>query len=249
MVTPDVMDPKRRVVTLSPHWPVQVQRVGEERTPVLVVDEATESVAPLCQVACEQARFAPAQGAFYPGVRAPLPPSYVIDVVNRAVPLIRQHYQVPPGLTLKPRGFSFSLVTTNEADLVPLQRLPHFDTPEPYYFALLHYLNPGPHGATALFRHRSTGFERVSPARSEAYFAAAQPGLDRLMTEPGRYLVQSNAEYECYHRIDYRQNRLAIYPGNLLHSIQVNPDTDIDANPGSGRLTANIFISFGPPKG
>ncbi|WP_345316246.1 DUF6445 family protein [Ferrimonas gelatinilytica] len=240
------MDPKRRVVALSHRWQPELHHVGEERTPVLVVDEAAESVAPLQRVAVEQGGFQAAEGAFYPGVRAPLPPSYVIDIVTRAVPLIRRHYGVPDELVLQPRGFSFSLVSTPAESLVPLQRLPHFDTPEPYYFALLHYLNPGPHGATALFRHRATGFERISPQRAEAYFAAAQPAMDRLMSGPGAYLVESNQDYHCYHRIGYRQNRLAIYPGNLLHSIQVDEKSDIDANPATGRLTANIFISFGP---
>jgi hypothetical protein len=47
-----------------------------------------------------------------------------------------------------------------------------------------------------------------------------------------------------YHQIEYRPNRLVIYPGNLLHSTIVNPQTDIDANPSSGRLTTNIFINF-----
>ena len=54
---------------------------------------------------------------------------------------------------------------------------------------------------------------------------------------------------ELYHRIDYRPNRLVVYPGCLLHSGLVNPVIDVDSNPRTGRLTANIFVDFFPLDG
>jgi hypothetical protein len=56
----------------------------------------------------------------------------------------------------------------------------------------------------------------------------------------------SNDEYELYHRIEYRPNRLVVYPGCLLHSGLVNPAVDINPDPRTGRLTANIFVDFFP---
>lgn len=42
-------------------------------------------------------------------------------------------------------------------------------------------------------------------------------------------------------KIDYRPNRLLIYPGTLLHSGLIDAGTDLDTSPLSGRLTVNIF--------
>ncbi|WP_261389806.1 DUF6445 family protein [Ferrimonas balearica] len=246
MVKPNPMDPAQRITELTPYWEPVVSRVGRERTPILVVDDAVQCVASLRDVACQCGEFKSAMGAFYPGIRAPLPPSYVIDVVNRAVPLLRQLHGVPEHYQLRPAGFSFSLLTQSPERLQPLQRLPHFDTPDPYHFALLHYLNPGPHGSTALFRHRESGYERIDAKRMDGYFSLAQSALDELMKLPPAYMVESNHHYDCYYSVPYRENRLAIYPGNLLHSIQVNPEQDISDDPLSGRLTANLFIRFEP---
>jgi hypothetical protein len=122
--------------------------------------------------------------------------------------------------------------------------LPHFDSTAPYYFALLHYLSPEPHGGTGLFGHRPTGLERITDASQADYLFAAAQYLSKYGTPPQRYCVKSDGHFELYQTLEYRQNRLVIYPGNLLHSSLVNPATDISASTSQGRLTANIFINF-----
>src|SRR5256885_8792614 len=52
------------------------------------------------------------------------------------------------------------MVTTRPSDLSPAQRAPHFDSPDPRYYALLHYLRVPPGSGTAFYRQRSTGIER-----------------------------------------------------------------------------------------
>ncbi|MCW8125914.1 DUF6445 family protein [Microbulbifer halophilus] len=128
--------------------------------------------------------------------------------------------------------------------LSDLQRIPHFDTSSPYFFALLLYLNPGPRGGTGFFRHRSTGFERVSEERTETYFSSTDQFLREQGGPSAGYVTESRDGFELYHRIDYQQHRLSIYPGSLLHSILVDTETDIDPDPRSGRLTANLFFEF-----
>jgi hypothetical protein len=55
---------------------------------------------------------------------------------------------------------------------------------------------------------------------------------------------RSDAHFTLYHAVDYRANRLVIYPGSLLHSGLIDPAHDIDDDPETGRLTANIFVDF-----
>ena len=232
----------QQTVKLTP----QLVYLGNEKTPLIIIDDVAADLLPIRQCAYTQAHFSADNGSFYPGVRAPLPQAYVTDVLNLVYQLIYDVYQIPSSLSIKLQALYFSLISTPACELKPLQCLPHFDTPSPHYFALLHYLNDGPHGNTAFFRHIPTGFERINEERMPDYFKSAQPLVDDITRHPSGYCVESDSHYEIYHQVEYRPNRLVIYPGNLLHSTLVNPQTDIDANPRTGRLTSNIFIEFKP---
>ncbi|WP_394391917.1 DUF6445 family protein [Shewanella woodyi] len=228
-----------RISSLSP----QVIKIGEEATPIIIIDDFAEDLAPLLSFAHE-AIFKQDNGSYYPGVRARLPKPYAIEVINQVFQLIYDVYRIPHHLRITPHIYSFSLITQTPESLQPLQCLPHFDTKESNYFAILHYLNSTPHGATAFFKHKPTGFERINSERIDEYFNKAQVCLDEIKCQTPQYFTHSNEHYEIYHQVEYRPNRLIIYPGNLLHSTLVDLDTDIDSKPETGRLTSNIFINF-----
>ena len=221
----------------------QVLLVGNNQTPVLIIDDFAADVPALLNHAAS-ADFQQDAHSYYPGIRAMLPRPYVIAVLNAVYQWIYQVYQIPLDRRLKPQDIYYSLITTAETDLRPLQCLPHFDSTDPYYFALLHYLSPEPHGGTGLFRHRPTSLEQIMLDDQARYFQAAQQHLSLHGSPAQRYCVQSDDHFELYQTLAYRQNRLVIYPGNLLHSSLVNPATDIAASIEGGRLTANIFINF-----
>jgi hypothetical protein len=222
----------------------KVQLIGQQQTPVIIIDNFAGDVSELIEIAINDSQFIRDKSSFYPGQRTALPRQYIIDVLNAVFQLIYDVYRIPTTRRLKPQQCVFSLIDTQEKDLVPLQCLPHFDTPNPYYFAILHYLNDGPHGNTGFFRHNSSGFERINHDNIDLYFTKAQAFVDHITQTSPRYCVASNQHYTLFHQVEYRPNRVVIYPGNLLHSTLVNPKTDIDANPQTGRLTANIFIDF-----
>ncbi len=221
----------------------QVIYVGQQQTPVIIIDDLMADVHALLADAAT-ANFGADPHSYYPGLRAFLPRPYVIAVLDAVYQLIYQVYQIPADLRLKPQDIYYSLITTSEAALTPLQCLPHFDSTAPFYFALLHYLSPAPHGGTGLFRHQPTGLERITAANQQGYFQAAEQYLAHAGAPVARYCVTSDDHYQLYQVLEYRQNRLVIYPGNLLHSSLVNPLTDISASISDGRLTANIFINF-----
>ncbi|MEO3680808.1 DUF6445 family protein [Shewanella vesiculosa] len=226
------------------HIAPQVQLIGQQQTPVIVIDNFAEDIAQLIAIAVNDSTFRQDKGSYYPGCRTSLPKQYVIEVLNALYKLIYEVYRIPASLRLKPQQYVYSLIDKQPETLAPLQCLPHFDATTPHYFAILHYLNDGPHGNTGFFRHNLTDLERITAENIEDYFTKAQPFLDSKTQTPASYFVASDEHYSLYHQIEYRPNRLVIYPGNLLHSTIVNPQTDIDANPSSGRLTTNIFINF-----
>jgi hypothetical protein len=222
-----------------------IRIIGEEKTPIIVLDDFAESVETIKSYAFDAAfQTVTHQESYYPGVRVPLPKQYVIDVVSPLNALIKSVYQIPSGLRVRPTNAAYSLVSTPAEQLGLRQRIPHFDGVSPHYFAILHYLADGPHGDTAFFRHKPTGFERVIEDRRAPYLNAVQAYFDKNGEPQPEYFVESNDHYEIFDTIEYKPNRLVVYPGVLLHSILVSPSTDIDSNPNTGRLTANIFIEY-----
>jgi hypothetical protein len=228
---------------VSPALELQILHVGVEQTPVIIIDNFVDDINALRTVAQQQV-FERDAYSFYPGIRSQLPKSYVVMVLNALYQKIYDIYQIPYHLKLKPQDIYFSLITLAPEHLSPMQRIPHFDTSRPYYFAVLHYINPEPHGGTQLFQHKSTQLTRISEQSVDAYLTALSNEFQQLGEPESQYCTSETALFKPYHHIEYKQNRLVIYPGNLLHSTDVKPTLDISSDIATGRLTANIFIEF-----
>ena len=231
---------------VSPNALLKVEKVGRDHTPVIVIDDFGVDLAEVIGYACGPVEYGPDNTSMYPGLRANMPKDFVREVLKNVYNLLFAAYNVSPELGMKAVRAAYSLITTPERELAPGQCRPHFDTNRPYYMAVLYYLNPGPFCGTGLFRHRATGLERVMEEDVETYVQSSKDHAVANGPPEQAYVNRSNDEYELYHRIEYRPNRLVVYPGCLLHSGLVNPSVDINPDPRTGRLTANIFVDFFP---
>lgn len=218
-----------------------IKRIGLLQTPVIVVDHFTQDGGEQLRQAASKAEFGFDNDSYYPGIRAALPAAYVQAVLRVMQPHLREVYALAQDVPLQLRKACFSLITKPAEGLSPQQRLPHFDTTSPHFFAILHYLGEGEHGDTGFFRHKTSGFERIFPADESHYFTQLNRGLNQHPF-PAEFITQDNAHFHLYDSIEYKPNRLVIYPGNLLHSTLVNPQQDISGDYRQGRLTANIFV-------
>ena len=233
--------------TVSPNAALKVQAVGQAGTPVIVIDDFGADLGDLIGNACrESAEYGPDATSMYPGLRARLPKSYTLEVMKQLYRLFFRIYSIPSNLGMKAVNAAYSLITTPESELKPSQCRPHIDSTRPNFLAILHYLNDGAFCDTGLFRHRETGLERITEDCLDQYNRSCEAHAAVHGETEGAYVKGSNEEYELYHRIEYRPNRLVVYPGCLLHSGLVNPEIDVDSNPRTGRLTANIFVDFIP---
>lgn len=217
--------------------------IGSTQTPVLIADNVSRDGGAALQQHAKRLAFGLDGRTMYPGVRANLPGSYVDNLLGKFLPILYETYHIPRHLKPRVTQASYSLVTQPASSLTPMQRLPHFDDTNPYSFAMLHYLAEGEHGDTGFFRHNPTQLERVTEDNKEHYFKVA---TDFIATQEmdSDYMTGSNAHYTLYHRIPYQSDRVAIYPGNLLHSLIVDSARDISWDTEAGRLTANIFVDF-----
>lgn len=228
---------------VNEHRTVRTLRVGREANPVMIIDDYLTEPRALVDFAASRACFATPKN-WYPGLRAePLPPAYVIATLRALHRLIGEAFELPTKGGVDANTY-FGLATTAPAELSPLQRLPHFDTPNPRQIALLHYLCDAAHGGTSFFRHRTTGYEAMSEERVPAYFDRLGAELRQRGPRPARYVSGSDELFEEVERIDAKFNRLIVYRSRALHSADVNAALGLSRDPRAGRLTANTFITY-----
>lgn len=220
------VNPRRNVTVFAP---------GAERSPLICIDDFALEPNTIVAMAAEAAFIQ--MGSTYPGVRAPAPAAYIDALLAGIQSLLHEVFGARARLQLE--LCAFSMVTTGREALTALQRIPHFDGPEPTRFAFLHYLCPPERGGTSFYRHRATAYECVTPERLSRYRKRLRDEL--RAGPPNGYINGDTASFERIHRVGARFNRLVIYKGNALHSGDIPDHLELTEDPLAGRLTINGF--------
>lgn len=218
---------------------LQLRHLGQERQPLLVVDDVLADPDAMIQAAREADFYSPPH-TNYPGLNAALPEAYYRTVVTALRGPIAAAFGLPSDAYVKYFGF-FGLATTTARDAQPVQKIPHHDGPDPQRLAMVHYLCRGDHGGTGFFRHKATGFESVDQDRQATYVAVAQAQLAERGVGTSAYAGGDMADYDLIGQAECVFNRLIVYRNHVLHSALLGPGSG-EADPGLGRLTANGFI-------
>ena len=222
----------------------ELRKIGESRTPVVVIDEFSGDVGELIDIAAALAPFPFHRENYYPGLRRVITEAdaaadaYVERALDDAAQFIAGAFDVD-GFDLMEA--SFSMVATDPSKLMPVQRAPHFDTTDPKHYALLHYLNVPADSGTAFYRHRATGVERVTDDNIGMFVSIARKEVALLPADSG-YVLGDNEYFEQIEAIEAVPDRLIIYPGSVLHSGIIPPGMNLSHDPRVGRLTANFFV-------
>lgn len=218
----------------------ELRHIGNQHSPLVVIDDFTGDVAAIVALAATLAPFPRADG-YYPGLRRTIGPAdgaandYVVRTLEAAARFIGGAFDAE---TFDLVGASFSMVTEAPDALRPGQRVPHFDSTDPGYLAVLHYLSDTP--GTAFYRQRSTGIEAVTEDNRAVFLAAAA----REGAAAHGYIATSSAAFEQIAQVEGKMDRLVIYQGRLLHSGIIPSGMALGSNPRSGRLTANLFVQI-----
>ncbi len=230
--------------TINPNLKFLVQRIGNEQTPVIIVDNFLSAPETLIDLAATEPAFAGQKTDYYPGLRKLISGDYAAQSLSMIEPNIREIFSVPSANTSHVSLGAFSLATTPADKLRPIQCVPHIDTHNPYQFAVVHYLCSEHYGGTSFYRHRATGYETITDVHLEDYFRILKQevmsgGLPKL-----EYINGDTPLFTRIANVDVKFNRAVIYPSNALHAGNINETLGLSANPREGRLTANIFINF-----
>ncbi|MBW8733273.1 MAG: histone acetyltransferase [Asticcacaulis sp.] len=224
---------------------VDIYALGHEGTRIVVIDDFLSDPDFAVRQAAALAPFPDVDTNYYPGARRFVTPEdrdafvYVDAVCQGIASVLRQIYGVE---RFQIREAGFSLVTRRPHETQLIQRVPHYDTVYPVDFAVLHYLGRAPMGGTGFYRHRRTGFEVLLPHRAEAFHAALDQDLEAFGPPPPAYFNESSDVWEKIGEVEWRFNRLVVYPGSLFHSGLIADDFDFSPDPRTGRLTGNIFL-------
>lgn len=221
----------------------RVDFVGNSRAPVIVIDNAWPHPETLVEIAACKTDYS-SRSLYYPGVRSNAPADYAHALVSSLREPIRSTFGISAALTIT--DASFSIVLTPPEKLVPFQRVPHFDSADPNRFAALHYLCATERGGgTSFYRHRSTGREIVTPDTHDAYIRAVNAEVKAKGMPPAQYPEGDTELFERIAKYDAVFNRVLVYRGSMLHSVNVPPEFVPDPNPRTGRLTLNTFLLAG----
>jgi hypothetical protein len=178
----------------------------------------------------------------YPGVRARVPAefsrpfrSWLARTLHRTGVLAENSY-------IYEDASFFSIVDKNRANLLPLQRIPHYDSTDPGVFAAVIYLFDRADSGTSFYRHRTTGYEKISGDNAGNYKIALNRNMKKFGPPAREYTNGSNALFERTHSVDSAFNRIVIYSGNVLHAADIDGSL-IDGNGNDRwRLTVSSLI-------
>jgi hypothetical protein len=215
----------------------RVDYIGNARAPVLVIENAWPHPQTLFEIAAARKDYS-ARSLYYPGVRSSAPPEYAHSIVANLRDLIRTTFDLAGELVIT--DSTFSLVVTPPDKLVPFQRVPHFDSADQNRIAVLHYLSGL--GGTSFYRHRSTGTEVVTADMQETYMRSVNSEVKNVGMPPSQYVDGDTPLFERTARYDAVFNRMLVYRGSMLHSVNVPAGFVPDTNPRTGRLSINTFL-------
>jgi hypothetical protein len=188
-------------------------------------------------------KFVEDDGNLYPGVRARVPAEFSRPFHAWLTRTLHGTGVLEENCHIHDDASFFSIVNKSCANLLPLQRIPHYDSTEPSVFAAVIYLFDRANSGTSFYRHRTTGYERIGDDNEGNYKTALNRNMKNLGPPAREYTNGSNVLFERTHSVDSAFNRIVIYSGNVLHAADIDGSL-IDGNDNSQwRLTVSSLIN------
>lgn len=181
----------------------------------------------------------------YPGMRAAVPGSFSAALRLWLTPLLRQNGVLANDRTLVRDDSFFSVVTTRPESLLPLQRIPHFDSTDPALLAAVIYLCDERFSGTAFYRHRRTGYERITDDTLANYRLALNSDMRMHGAPKKEYMNGDTALFEMIFSSESRFNSAIVYPGSVLHAARIDRQFSPPKNKNDWRLTLTALLHPG----
>lgn len=230
----------------NPNAEVTQTPIGRGQVGVTRIDDVLQDPEAIAAAGCAQS-YAKDPNNFYPGLRAPMPEDFSTAFRAWLTPILQNHSVLKPDQTLYRDESFFSIVTTASTDLLPIQRIPHYDSTDPKLLAAVIYLChprlPGTSfSGTSFYRHRRTGYEEISAANHANYQLALDHDM-RTHGPPNReYADGDSALFETVFSVPLKFNTAIIYPSRILHAANIHRHFTPPKDPSEWRLTITATL-------
>ena len=197
--------------------PVEVAHIGRRGLTVTLIDEALRDPQSVVNLGFAQP-YAEDRSNLYPGMRAPMPESFSTAFRAWLTPILRRNGVLQPNQAIQRDSSFFSVVTTATQDLLPIQRIPHYDSTDPLLLAAVIYLCDTRFSGTSFYRHRRTGYEEITAENQDNYRIALDSDLRKYGPPDKQYMNGDSFLFEAIFCSQLRFNRAIVYPGRALHA-------------------------------
>ena len=152
-------------------------------------------------------------GNFYPGMRSPMPESFSVAFRAWLSRVLQRE--------LHDDSSYFSVVTTASSELLPIQRIPHYDSTDPGLLAVVIYLGDSRFGGTSFYRHRRTGYEEITAENRSNYQLALDADMRLHGPPPKAYANGDAVLFESIFCNELRFNSAVVYSGRMLRAANI----------------------------
>jgi hypothetical protein len=205
----------------NPDASVTSVRVGKCPIAVTVANNVLLHPQRLAEFGLRQ-QFVEDDGNLYPGVRARVPAEFSRPFHAWLTRTLRRAGVLEEGCQIHEDASFFSFVDKSRANLLPLQRIPHYDSTDPRVFAAVIYLFDRANSGTSFYRHRATGYERIGVDNEGNYKIALNRNMKKAGPPAREYMNGSNDSFERTYSVDSGFNTIVIYSGNVLHAADID---------------------------
>jgi Family of unknown function (DUF6445) len=226
----------------NPNASVSSARVGKCPIAVTVADNVLLRPQRLAEFGLGH-KFVEDDGNLYPGIRARVPAEFSRPFHAWLTRTLHCTGVLEESCYIYDDASFFSIVNKGRANLLPLQRIPHYDSTDPRVFAAVIYLFDRANSGTSFYRHRTTGYEKIGDDIEDNYKTALNRNMKNLGPPAREYTNGSNDLFERTHSVDSAFNRIVIYSGNVLHAADIDGSLFNGNDNSQWRLTVTSLIN------
>ena len=191
--------------------------------------------------------YAEDRGNLYPGLRSPIPADFSAALRSWLTLILQRNGILESGQILQHDSSFYSVVTTSSRDLLPIQRIPHYDSTDPCLFAAVLYLCDSRFSGTSFYRHRKTGYEQITAENQKNYRVALDHEMRVQGPPPNGYVSGDSALFEVIFTNELEFNSAIVYPGSVLHAANIEKLFEPPGEKSDWRLTVTSLLTASLP--
>jgi len=222
----------------------KLTRIGRRGIAVARIDDVLREPHSVAALGFAQP-YAADRGNLYPGLRAAMPESFSSALCSWLTPILQRNGMLADGHVIQRDSSYFSVVTTPSSDLLPIQRIPHYDSTDPNLAAIVIYLCDRRFSGTSFYRHRRTGYEEITEANRENYQIALDHDMRLHGPPPREYMNGDNRLFEVIFSNELEFNSAIVYPGRILHAGNIEKHFEAPQDESGWRLTITALLQMG----